>query len=64
MISEEGKWVPNQNGGKENLEAIEFLRKLNKAIFNCLLLPVIMIAEESTAWPMVTQPGDCWWIRV
>ena len=54
---EEGQWVPNQYGGKENLEAIEFLRELNTKIF--LDHPdVLMVAEESTSWPLVTHPVD------
>ena len=52
--SEQG-WVPNRYGGRENLEAIEFIRKLNTKIFE--LFPGTMtIAEESTAWPGVTRP--------
>ena len=50
-----GSWVPNQYGGRENLEAVDFLQRLNEAIF--LDHPdVMMIAEESTAWPKVTHP--------
>jgi 1,4-alpha-glucan branching enzyme len=51
----EGEWVPNRYGGRENLEAIEFLRMLNEAAYrdhpDC-----VTIAEESTAWPMVSRP--------
>ncbi len=51
----EGEWIPNQYGGKENLEAIEFLRKMNEVV--CTRHPgVYTIAEESTAWPMVSRP--------
>ncbi|MCL2842363.1 MAG: 1,4-alpha-glucan branching protein GlgB [Oscillospiraceae bacterium] len=50
-----GQWFPNHRGGSENLEAISFLRKLNKAVFNAQPY-AMMIAEEATAWPMVTKP--------
>ncbi|MFL5299481.1 MAG: 1,4-alpha-glucan branching protein GlgB, partial [Anaeromyxobacteraceae bacterium] len=51
----EGEWIPNQYGGRENLEAIAFLRKLNEVTF--LEHPDVQtIAEESTSWPMVSRP--------
>jgi 1,4-alpha-glucan branching enzyme len=51
----EGEWIPNQYGGRENLEAIEFLRKFNH-ITHTEFPGVLTIAEESTAWPLVTRP--------
>ncbi len=53
----EGLWRPNCHGGRENLEAVSFLRDLNKAVFGNYP-NVLMIAEESTAWPLVTSPVD------
>ncbi|MGC9940595.1 MAG: 1,4-alpha-glucan branching protein GlgB [Verrucomicrobiota bacterium] len=50
-----GEWIPNQYGGRENLEAIEFLRKFNH-ITHTEFPGVVTIAEESTAWPLVTRP--------
>jgi len=51
----EGEWIPNQYGGHENLEAIAFLRRLNQEVYK--EKPDIQtIAEESTAWPMVSRP--------
>ncbi|HYG25025.1 MAG TPA: 1,4-alpha-glucan branching protein GlgB [Verrucomicrobiae bacterium] len=51
----QGEWIPNQFGGRENLEAIEFLRKFNH-ITHVEFPGVMTIAEESTAWPLVTRP--------
>ncbi|WP_298814897.1 1,4-alpha-glucan branching protein GlgB [Chloroflexus sp.] len=50
-----GEWIPNQYGGNENLEAISFLRELNTQIYK-YYPDVQTIAEESTAWPMVSRP--------
>ncbi len=50
-----GEWIPNQYGGRENLEAIEFLKKFNH-ITQTEFPGVVTIAEESTAWPQVTRP--------
>ncbi|NLI81204.1 MAG: 1,4-alpha-glucan branching protein GlgB [Deltaproteobacteria bacterium] len=52
---EEGDWIPNEYGGKENLDAIYFLRRLNEAVYQ-RHPDVQTIAEESTAWPMVSRP--------
>lgn len=50
-----GEWVPNIHGGNENLEAVDFIQKLNERIF-AEHDDVMMIAEESTAWPKVSHP--------
>jgi 1,4-alpha-glucan branching enzyme len=50
-----GEWIPNRFGGRENLAAIEFLRTLNEAVYRDYP-DTTMIAEESTAWPMVSRP--------
>jgi 1,4-alpha-glucan branching enzyme len=50
-----GTWIPNAQGGRENLEAIAFLRRFNKTVYQ-QYPDVYTIAEESTAWPMVSRP--------
>jgi len=51
----EGEWIPNRYGGRENLEAIDFIRELNLAVHeHCP--GILMIAEESTSWPQVSRP--------
>ncbi len=50
-----GQWKPNKYGGRENLEAIDFIKKLNEIIYLEVTNPIV-IAEESTSWPMVTGP--------
>jgi 1,4-alpha-glucan branching enzyme len=52
---EQGQWIPNQYGGNENLEAVQFLQEANYVVHG-QFPGVMMIAEESTAWPMVTRP--------
>jgi 1,4-alpha-glucan branching enzyme len=52
---EHGQWVPNEYGGRENIEAIEFIRAFNDQVHK-LYPDVLTIAEESTAWPGVTHP--------
>ncbi len=54
---QDGAWRPNIHGGRENLNAVAFLQKMNRAAY-AFDPSVLMIAEESTAWPMVTQPPE------
>jgi 1,4-alpha-glucan branching enzyme len=51
----EGEWIPNKYGGRENLEAIGFLRRLNETVYG-RHHDVLTVAEESTSWPMVSRP--------
>ncbi len=54
---QDGQWKRNKHGGNENLEAVEFLKQLNEVCFS-YDDSILMIAEESTAWPLVTAPTD------
>jgi 1,4-alpha-glucan branching enzyme len=51
----EGEWIPNQHGGRENLETVDFLRRFNEVVYD-QYPGVHTIAEESTSWPMVSRP--------
>lgn len=53
---ETGQWSPNEFGGRENVEAISFIRQLNEAVF-AEFPDALVMAEESTAWPLVTKPA-------
>ena len=55
----EGGWIPNKYGGRENLEAMAFLRRFNMEVFG-RFPHATTAAEESTAWPMVSRPGARW----
>ena len=52
----EGEWIPNQAGGRENWEAVEFLRAMNRAVYGAVP-GILTVAEESTSWPGVSQPA-------
>ena len=50
-----GEWIPNQYGGRENIDALQFLRQMNEQVY-AAFPDAMMVAEESTAWPMVSRP--------
>jgi len=52
----EGEWIPNPYGGRENIDAIAFLRRFNETVYGAFP-DVVTVAEESTAWPMVSRPN-------
>ncbi len=54
-LREDGEWVANQYGGREHLEAVDFLRQLNEAVYS-EVAGTVTIAEESSAWPLVSRP--------
>ena len=60
---EDGEWEPNEFGGRENLDAIAFLKEMNIAVYENFP-DVQTIAEESTSFPKVSSPSVFWWIRV
>ncbi|HYP81994.1 1,4-alpha-glucan branching protein GlgB [Variovorax sp.] len=53
----QGEWIPNRHGGRENLEAIDFLQTLNRAVYR-EFPDTFTVAEESTAWPRVSRPTE------
>jgi len=55
FCKEQGEWLPNEYGGRENIDAIRFLRRLNETVYHDFA-GVMMIAEEASAYPMVTAP--------
>ena len=54
-MREPGQWIANQYGGRENLEAVDFLRQLNEAVYG-EEQGAITVAEESTSWPLISRP--------
>ena len=62
FCKEQGEWLPNEYGGRENIDAIRFLRRLNETVYHDFS-GVMMIAEEATAYPMVHRAylsGGAW----
>jgi 1,4-alpha-glucan branching enzyme len=55
FLKKPGQWIPNKFGGNMNLEAVEFLKQLNTTVFS-YFKGIMMIAEESSSWPMITKP--------
>lgn len=53
----EGEWIPNPEGGRENLDAVRFLREMNKALYGSHA-GIVTVAEESTSWPKVSAPVE------
>ena len=51
----DGEWIPNEYGGKENIEAIQFLKRFNESVYSSYP-DVLTLAEESTSWPLVSKP--------